>query len=733
MKQKDFAFFKVLSALVATLMIFTALPVSPAQAATSGAIEASIVAGLDYLKNTQLSDGSWGGNESVGAACAVVTKFEDRAKDLGYSSAFNPTYPYVATVELAYDYIFSKAYKYTIGPQPAGDPDTNGNGYGVYFASSPLGTESIYETALCMMAMSSSNTPGRANDAGLDFDGNSSPDTFLQLTQESVDLLAWAQNDSGTARGGWRYGFNTGDSDGSVSGFAVLGLAYAESFSATVPAFVRTEMNYWVNYIQSADGGAGYTSPGFSNSYRTGHLLTHMAFLGDTPATPRMNNALSYIEDNWTLPPADGFIYLSLWSQMKGLVFSGVDLLDLDGGGTRNDNWFNAEPTTGNDLATYLIGQQLPDGHWPATFYEGSNDALSTTFALLVLEKAAPQLVDSDDDGVVDNLEGTGDRDGDGIADNVDYDPTGYFYDETNGQIIPGGSVSVTGPGAVALVANGSAGYYEFNADETAGTYTIAVTLPSGYQWSDTCLRQDPPAFDPTGGSNPTVLGSGEFSATGYLASSDCSDFYLTFNLATGDPEIFSNNFPIRPIPASTAVVVPATGFAPNRITALPKQKVSYAQSDLWLEIPKLGVQMDIVGVPAVDGGWDVSWLGKNAGWLEGSAFPTWEGNSVVTGHVWNADNTPGLFRNINTLWWGDEVIVHAFGQRYVFEVRSVTQISPTDIKAMMKHEELPWITLVTCSGYDEASNSYKYRELVRAVLVKNQISNSILPITPGQ
>ena len=38
---------------------------------------------------------------------------------------------------------------------------------------------------------------------------------------------------------------------------------------------------------------------------------------------------------------------------------------------------------------------------------------------------------------------------------------------------------------------------------------------------------------------------------------------------------------------------------------------------------------------------------------------------------------------------------------------------------AMMKHQELPWITLVTCRGYDEASNSYKYRVLVRAVLVE--------------
>lgn len=157
-------------------------------------------------------------------------------------------------------------------------------------------------------------------------------------------------------------------------------------------------------------------------------------------------------------------------------------------------------------------------------------------------------------------------------------------------------------------------------------------------------------------------------------------------------------------------------------MTVLPVQpadKAYTAMGDLWLEIPKLGVQMNIVGVPQADGEWDVSWLGSDAGWLEGSAFPSWAGNSVLTGHVWNADNTAGPFRNINTLWWGDKVIVHAWGQQYVYEVRSVRLVSPGNTASITKHEELPWLTLVTCKGYDEASNSYQYRVVVRAVQVE--------------
>jgi LPXTG-site transpeptidase (sortase) family protein len=192
-------------------------------------------------------------------------------------------------------------------------------------------------------------------------------------------------------------------------------------------------------------------------------------------------------------------------------------------------------------------------------------------------------------------------------------------------------------------------------------------------------------------------------------------------NLVTGDTngteDVFVHE---RDLTSPAVPVMPATGFAPNRVTLLPPQAVSYtALGDLWLEIPKLGVRMNILGVPQANGAWDVSWLGSNAGWLNGSAFPTWAGNSVLTGHVWNADNTAGPFRYLNTLWWGDQVIIHAGGAQYVYEVRSVQQVSPSNTAAMMKHETLPWVTLVTCRGYDAASNTYQYRVLVRAVLVE--------------
>jgi LPXTG-site transpeptidase (sortase) family protein len=128
---------------------------------------------------------------------------------------------------------------------------------------------------------------------------------------------------------------------------------------------------------------------------------------------------------------------------------------------------------------------------------------------------------------------------------------------------------------------------------------------------------------------------------------------------------------------------LPATGFAPGHLTILPPLAISYASlGDLWLEIPALNIKTAIVGVPQSkdSSAWDVSWLGSQAGWLNGSAFPTYNGNSVLTGHVWNADNMPGLFVNLKLLKFGDLVIIHAFGQVYTYEVRDTRLVSPSAV-----------------------------------------------------
>jgi LPXTG-site transpeptidase (sortase) family protein len=171
-----------------------------------------------------------------------------------------------------------------------------------------------------------------------------------------------------------------------------------------------------------------------------------------------------------------------------------------------------------------------------------------------------------------------------------------------------------------------------------------------------------------------------------------------------------------------TALPVPATGFAPGVRTMLPGLNTANKYQDLgdlWLEIPTLGLQTSITGVPQTTSGWDISWLDNEAGWLNGSAYPTYSGNSVLTGHVYNSDGLPGIFANLNQLKYGDEVIVHAWGQQYIYSVRDVKTISPDNSTYVFKHRESPWLTLLTCKGFDESSGKYKERLAVRAVLIK--------------
>ncbi len=168
---------------------------------------------------------------------------------------------------------------------------------------------------------------------------------------------------------------------------------------------------------------------------------------------------------------------------------------------------------------------------------------------------------------------------------------------------------------------------------------------------------------------------------------------------------------------AVQAPSLPATGFAPGRVTALPDQPdgKSYASMDEFrLMIPALGVDIPIVGVPAGTDGWDITWLRGQAGYLAGTAYPTWNGNSGITAHVYDADGNPGPFVDLQKLKWGDVIIVQSFGQKYVYVVREVIRTYAEDL-SVLRHEEKPWLTLITCQGFNEQTGLYIWRIAVRA------------------
>ena len=363
---------------LATLCLAWALVLAPAAMAQTleEDIEASIVAGLDWLATQQLADGSWSsGCDSTAATALVLLKFEDRALDLGYDP-LDPAYAYAPVVAAALDYVGLQATSVLLG-----DPDGNGNGLAVYFGG--CSGHEVYTTGIVMMALSASQHP----------------EIYGDMVQDTVDWMSWAQADDscGWARGGWRYWPNTCQSDNSISGYATLGLGFARAaapygFGVSAPQWVDDELDYWIDYIQNDvdgdlnDGGSGYADPtSWVNILKTGNLIYEMGLVGDDAATQRVVDAVDYLERHWYDPGVCGTGWMdhrqAMFTMMKGLEALGIDYLDLDGSGVADDEWFPL-------VAQHLVDTQQLSGAWPYDCW--GNEVLSTAWALLTLEKAVP-------------------------------------------------------------------------------------------------------------------------------------------------------------------------------------------------------------------------------------------------------------------------------------------------------------------------------------------------------
>ena len=277
---------------------------------------------------------------------------------------------------------------------------------------------------------------------------------------------------------------------------------------------------------------------------------------------------------------------------------------------------------------------------------------------------------------------------------------------------------------------------------ETAGLQTITCVAGAVVP-ADTKIAVDAVTYDSATHTSTFTIGGGQPLANGNYHLFVCgttsivdplnnalalvgssglpgTDFRRSFTVSVTNGGGGNNNNTSGSSSNLSSLLMPATGFPQGQITKLSEQpaNMAYAATDVWLEIPKLGVKMSIMGVSQTKTGWDVSWLGKNAGWLNGSTFPTWSGNSVLTGHVWDALNQPGPFAQLKSLKYGDQVKIHAFGEVYTYAISENTLVSPSDTASVFKHANKTVITLITCEDYMEKSQTYLSRRMVRAVLI---------------
>ena len=162
------------------------------------------------------------------------------------------------------------------------------------------------------------------------------------------------------------------------------------------------------------------------------------------------------------------------------------------------------------------------------------------------------------------------------IDQNQPIDPSGVFYDLITRQPIAGVRAVLADANGVPLPTicfvdasqanqtTGASGEYRFDivpgaapqCPVTQTVYQIIATPPAGYAPGSTVLLPQPGPFDPTGLPAPVRINPDPTPPTG-----SSTPFYLSFNLAAGDPDIVNNHIALDPFLTRTPLIVTKTSI----------------------------------------------------------------------------------------------------------------------------------------------------------------------------
>ena len=164
------------------------------------------------------------------------------------------------------------------------------------------------------------------------------------------------------------------------------------------------------------------------------------------------------------------------------------------------------------------------------------------------------------------------------------------------------------------------------------------------------------------------------------------------------------------PTPLIMAVVLPeghtppdAQGNTQPNEAEIPPNLLPIVQSLANLPVPTPGldqaIRIEIPGLtldaPVVQGdGWDQ--LKKGVAQHIGSANPGQSGNVVLSAHN---DVDGELFRNLDKLQPGDQVILYSEQKQYVYIVERTEIVAPTAVEVMAS-TGTPSVTLISCYPY---------------------------------
>ncbi|MCY0906638.1 class F sortase [Arthrobacter sp. H14-L1] len=183
---------------------------------------------------------------------------------------------------------------------------------------------------------------------------------------------------------------------------------------------------------------------------------------------------------------------------------------------------------------------------------------------------------------------------------------------------------------------------------------------------------------------------------------------------------------PPTPSPAPSAAPAPATAPAAHAPVPATVGPVLPASAPVSLDIPGIGVQSQLLQLgKAADGTAEVppGEPGSPAGWYKYSPTPGELGPSVILGHVNSTLTNIGVFYKLHQMTPGQQFsVTRADGTVAVFAVDR-SQVFKKDqfpTLAVYGNTNRAEIRLITCGGYNPATNLYDDNTVVYGHLVSS-------------
>ena len=163
------------------------------------------------------------------------------------------------------------------------------------------------------------------------------------------------------------------------------------------------------------------------------------------------------------------------------------------------------------------------------------------------------------------------------VDENLPIDPSGVVYDSVTRNPIASAFISLLGANGAPLPTacfldpsqqgqrTGATGQYRFDVVPGGAAqcpvgktvYTVSVTPPSGYSAPSTVLIPQATTFDPAGLPAPVRIAPTAIPPS----AGETAVYYLTFRLASGDPDILFNHIPLDPFLTRTPLIVTKTSI----------------------------------------------------------------------------------------------------------------------------------------------------------------------------